>query len=67
MVAQASELTEDGWDEAIRFCWAAGWEPKDDEPDVYVKATDTEVYILREVQSSKALDDTGSIDLRGVS
>lgn len=50
MVVRASEVTEEAWDKAIRFCWGAGWEPRQDDADLYVRETDTEVYVLVECE-----------------
>jgi hypothetical protein len=57
MLVGASKIDEAAWDEAVRFCWAAGWEPRQDDPDVYVGAIDTEWYVLVEVQDSDLLNE----------
>lgn len=53
MVVRASEVTEEAWDKAIRFCYGAGWEPRQDDPDVYVRETDTEMYVLTECEGDE--------------
>lgn len=57
VVQGASEMTEVAWDEAMRFCWEAGWEPRQDEPDFYMGSTDTELYVLVEVEDDEEEDD----------
>jgi hypothetical protein len=57
MLVGASKIDEAAWDEAVRFCWAAGWEPRQDDADVYVGAIDTEWYVLNEVDDEEVLDD----------
>jgi hypothetical protein len=57
MLVGASKIDEAAWDEAVRFCWAAGWEPRQDDPDVYIGAIDTEWYVLNEVGDEDLLDE----------
>jgi hypothetical protein len=57
MLVGASKTDELAWDEAIRFCWAAGWEPRQDDPDIYVREIDTEWYVLNEVHDEELMDD----------
>lgn len=59
MLVGASLMDEATWDAAVRFCWAAGWEPQNDDPDVFIASIDTEFYLLREVaheETEEAID-----------
>jgi hypothetical protein len=51
--AMAEEVYAEAWDEAIRFCWGAGWEPRGDDPDVYLPSIDTEIYVLVEMEDEE--------------
>lgn len=68
MICGASRLAEpdyaDVWDEAMRFAFGAGWEPRQDEADVYVRETDTEFYVLVEAAEEEEDDDDLELDLR---
>jgi hypothetical protein len=57
MLVGASKIDEAAWDEAVRWCWVAGWEPRQDDPDVYVGAIDTEWYVLNAVGDEDLLDE----------
>lgn len=53
----ASSVDEEAWDKAVRFCWAAGWEPRQDDADFYLREIDTEWYVLSEVDADDLLDE----------
>jgi hypothetical protein len=57
MIVGASRLDQTGWDEAVRFCWGMGYEPRDDEPDVYLGSIDAEFYVLMELADEELMDD----------
>lgn len=57
VVMGASRYTEDEWDQAMRFCWEAGWEPRQDEPDITYRETDTEIYVLLPIEDDEEEDE----------
>lgn len=58
--AMDDEVYAEAWDEAIRFCWGAGWEPRQDDPDVYLPSIDTEIYVLVEADEDEI--DMGALE-----